>query len=118
MKKIDEFKLFVKSKPVLIDYVKNNEMTWQKFYELWDLYGPEHNIWNSYYKVETNNKESNINLFSLLKNIDTESLKQGIIGLQKGIGIIQELINKETKDIPLTPKEPYQPRPLYKRFDD
>lgn len=29
----EEFKLFVKSHPELIRYVKNGEMTWQKFYE-------------------------------------------------------------------------------------
>jgi hypothetical protein len=37
MAKIDNFKLFVKNNPNLITYVKNNTMSWQKFYELYDL---------------------------------------------------------------------------------
>ena len=37
MKK-DDFKNFVRTKPELIKYVKNGEMTWQKFYEIYDLY--------------------------------------------------------------------------------
>ena len=40
MKK-DDFKLLVKKNPELIKFVKNNEMTWQKFYEMYDLYGEE-----------------------------------------------------------------------------
>ena len=33
----EEFKGFVQKNPKLIEYVRNNEMTWQKFYELYDL---------------------------------------------------------------------------------
>ena len=47
MKK-EEFKEFVKKNPRLITYVKNNEMTWQKFYEMYDLYGETNDIWNEY----------------------------------------------------------------------
>ena len=41
MSKLEEFKNFVKDNPKLINYVKNNEMTWQKFYEMYDIYGKE-----------------------------------------------------------------------------
>ena len=39
--KQEEFKNFVRTKPELIKYVQNGKMTWQKFYELYDLYGTD-----------------------------------------------------------------------------
>ena len=46
MTKIDNFKLFVINIPNLITYVRNNTMSWKKFYELYDLYGEDNNVWN------------------------------------------------------------------------
>ena len=46
----EQFKEFVKTKPELATYVENNEMTWQKFYELYDLYGEDETIWRKYSK--------------------------------------------------------------------
>ena len=39
MSKIDDFKEFVRKNPSLISQVKENNMTWQQFYEFYDLYG-------------------------------------------------------------------------------
>ena len=50
MDKKSEFKAFVKNNPSLIKYVKNNEMTWQKFYEIYDIYGEDESVWNKYIK--------------------------------------------------------------------
>ena len=44
----ESFKEFVKKNPRLIKYVKNNEMTWQKFYEIYDIYGEDKNAWSEY----------------------------------------------------------------------
>ena len=41
MTNVDNFKSFVKKNPNLISYVRNGNMTWQKFYEIYDLYGEE-----------------------------------------------------------------------------
>ena len=48
MDKKDEFKEFIKSKPELVDLVKNKKDTWQDFYEVYDLYGNDDNVWNKY----------------------------------------------------------------------
>ena len=48
MAKMDDFKSFVKKNPNLVNYVKNDTMSWQKFYELYDLYGEDENIWGEY----------------------------------------------------------------------
>ena len=34
----ENFKIFAKNHPELLDYIKSGEMTWQKFYEIYDLY--------------------------------------------------------------------------------
>ena len=44
MSKIDDFKEFVRKNPSLISQVKENNMTWQQFYEFYDLYGEELSI--------------------------------------------------------------------------
>ena len=49
---VDSFKMFVRKNPNLIKYVNNNEMTWQKFYEMYDLYGEDNSIWNKYLKEQ------------------------------------------------------------------
>ena len=76
MTKVDNFKEFVKKNQVLVTYVKENKMTWQKFYELYDLYGEDDNIWNEYLKKEepqtkvNNTKPSSLsNIMEMAKNI-------------------------------------------------
>ena len=44
----ETFKEFIRNKPELINHVNNGTMTWQKFYELYDLYGEDDNIWKQY----------------------------------------------------------------------
>ena len=59
MKK-EEFKEFVKNNPKLITFVKNNEMTWQKFYEMYDLYGADNKVWDKYIKEEVIEKKEEV----------------------------------------------------------
>ena len=40
-----EFKEFVKNNPRLLTYVNKNEMSWQKFYEMYDMYGSDNEVW-------------------------------------------------------------------------
>ena len=44
----EQFIEFVRKRPELSDYVKDNLMTWQQFYELYDLYGEDYKIWDKY----------------------------------------------------------------------
>lgn len=121
MTKVDSFKEFVKKNQVLVTYVKENKMTWQKFYELYDLYGEDNNIWNEYLKKEepqtkvNNTKPSSLsNIMEMAKNIDPDKLQDGITSIQKAISLFSDMITKNNTSSTST----YTPRPIYKKFDD
>ena len=119
MDKKEEFKLFVKENPRLIKYIKNGEMTWQKFYEMYDIYGKDNDIWQEYLSVvPTTTAASTISFSQVLnwiKGINLDDVQSGIGNLQRVIGMVQDLTNKEDNQIK---SEEYRPRPLYKHFDD
>ena len=119
----ENFKMFVRSHPELVHYVTNNQMTWQKFYELYDLYGEDNNVWNEYLNkdttvntTKTESKKSNkfSDILDMAKNLDTNKLQDGISSVQKAIGLIGDILVKDKKPDAST----YNPRPIYRRFDD
>lgn len=119
----EEFKSFVRKNPSLIKYVNNNSMTWQKFYEMYDMYGESNDVWNNYLNttsnniVKTNTLSSSENAFrelvNTVKTINLEKVQKGINSLQKTISLVQELGSNNNT----TPKE-YERRPIYKHFED
>ncbi len=119
----EEFKSFVRKNPSLIKYVNNNSMTWQKFYEMYDMYGESNDVWNNYLNTTTNNivKTSTLSssenafreLVNTVKGINLEKVQKGINSLQKTISLVQELGSSNNT----TPKE-YERRPIYKHFED
>lgn len=118
---LDSFKTFVKSNPSLINYVRNKEMSWQDFYEMFSLYGGENHVWDKYLGITNVGNSSIKNIFSYLKNIDMNELQKGINSLQKGIGYVQDFLATKTNTPNMrddSKKSDYEPRPLYKYFDD
>lgn len=108
----EQFKEFVKTKPELADYVENNTMTWQKFYELYDMYGENETIWNKYKPVNNEVKVS-----SFIDKIDPDSIQKHIESAQKALDIFSELATKTTDNITNNIK-PSIERPLSKFFGD
>lgn len=124
----ETFKMFVRSNPRLLDYVKNNQMTWQKFYEMYDMYGENHSIWNDYLGKTTVNssKESSLStissktigdtpikdIFNMVKQMDLETVRKGVDGLQKAVGLMQDLTSSRRGN------NNYQARPLYQHLED
>lgn len=112
MDKKENFKTFVSRHPTLSDYIEDNTMTWQKFYELYDLYGEDNPVWDKYLKPKDNTrgirKEDIITeLTNLVKGIDLDSIQNHVNNAQKAINIIQELTKKTPEvvtkiDNPLT----------------
>ncbi len=125
MDKLDAFKDFVRAHPDLIQHVKTNEMTWQKFYEMYDLYGEEDNIWKPYFNSNDDRGESRTisgaeaigfnDVVNWLKNIDINAVQSGIDSVQRVVGVLQDFTSKNKEE---SPKEEYKPRPLYKNFED
>ena len=116
MAKIDEFKQFVKKNPRLVKYVKNGESDWQKFYEIYDLYGEDKEAWKDYLNIETQVAAAfGVNeVFNWLKNINLDSVQSGVSNLQRVIGMVQDLSSKDDTK----PTKEYKPRPMYKHFED
>ena len=128
MKSKEEFKNFVKVHPELIKYVKNGNMTWQKFYELYSLYDEDDSAWHEYLKpkeevnVSINNNHSTSNfgiseIVNMVKGIKPEVLQQNINSIQKFLGFVQEFVGDGDK-IKTPPKRAYTPRPTGKMFED
>ena len=122
MKK-EQFKEFVKKNPRLITYVNNNEMTWQKFYEMYDLYGESEDVWKEYLNKEEKKEEIVNNsikagltlseVVNWFKNVDLDGLQEGIGNVQRVLGVMQDFTKKDNKEV-----NTYKPRPLYKHFED
>ena len=113
MSNITNFKSFVKENPSLLKYVQKGEMTWQKFYEMYDMYGESNDVWNEYLNKEVNTATSSFDFVNWVKNIDMNALQENINSVNRVIGVIQDLGLKDDNA-----KTDYKPRPLYKHFED
>lgn len=121
----EEFKTFVKANPQLVSYVNNGNMTWQKFYEMHDLYGPDHEVWNDYQTRLNNQNNSSVNnsytandFMNMIKSMDSMKVKKGITSAQKFLNALQGFV-KDEKVASITPKvSNYIPRPIYRHFED
>ena len=116
MAKIDDFKEFVKKNPKLVKYVKNNESSWQKFYEIYDLYGEQEEAWKDYLGVATFTGAATglSDLFGFLKGLNLDSIQNGVNSLQRVLGVVQDLSVKDENKVTTE----YKPRPVYKHFED
>lgn len=110
---IEKFKTFAKQHPNFASYIKDGSMTWQRFYELYDMYGEESSIWDEY--QETSKKSPTINdIVNMAKKIDINKLQDGVNSLSKAVGLFSDLLaNKSSSQ-----RNEYKPRAIYRRFDD
>ena len=109
----EEFKLFVRSKPELASYVNDGSMTWQKFYELWNLYGSDSSVWDKYKKIDINNNINFSSLLNSIKNVDMDSIKKGINNFSKIVELLGGLVSKDGAQ-----SASYEPRKLFQKFED
>lgn len=94
MDKKEEFKEFIYKHEELVDYIKRKEMTMQEFYELYDVYGSDSNVWDKYF-----NKQPKISdIKSIINKINVENIEHHVDNAQKVINVIQE-ISKKTPEI-------------------
>ena len=119
----ETFKNFVRNYPELGNSVMDNKTSWQKLYELFEIYGEDSNVWTSFTSTtrststeRTSTKSASIkDLFNTFKNIDLDSVQKGVTNLQKTIGLLQDIgIGSTTTKAASS----YEPRPMYKYFED
>ncbi len=123
MSKLTSFKEFVKKNPKLLKPVKEGKMTWQKYYEMYDLYGEDHEVWKEYIGQKevveaagtAATTASITDFLGWFKNVDLDGLQEGINSVSRVIGVLQDF---GTKDSTTNTKSEYKPRPLYKHFED
>ncbi len=120
--KKENFKLFVKANPFLITIINTTNKTWQDLFEFYDLYGEDEDSWNKLLnEIQDNSKDNKTTnnrldqIINLAKNVDVEKVQEGITSLQKTLTLFGDLfLNKDNN----TNKPNYNPRPLYRRFED
>lgn len=114
------FKKFVRIHPELSNNVMSSKTSWQKLYELYEMYGEESNVWDKYLtkditNISSDTRESSFSeLINMIKKVDLESVQKGVTNLQKTIGLLQDIGIGGTA----TKEKAYEPRPMYKYFDD
>ena len=108
-----EFKEFVRRNPNLNEFVINGSMTWQSFYEMYDMYGENSEVWNQYKKLPAiNNAPSETSVgdvLNFLRNINLDELSNTLTKVEKIMTSFSGFTEK---------KKPYEPRPLYQKFED
>lgn len=116
----ESFKNFAKNHPELVHYIKNGDATWQKFYEIYDIYGEEESAWQDYLNVPKKSTDYNFkSITDKIKNIDLSSIQEHINTAQKALGIVQELTGKGAGAATTAAAvEATNPRPINKIFED
>ncbi len=119
----EAFKKFVKENPQLVKYVRTGQMDWQKFYEMYDLYGTDDTVWKDYLNKKEDRTEKTVaaasagiglpEIVNFVKQIDLDSIQNSVSSIQRVLGVLQDFGNKDEPK-----KETYKPRPIYKHFED
>ena len=75
-------------------------------------------MWNTYLQSPSKeiSKETTLNdIVTTIKGVDLETVQNGIQNMQKAISLLQDIGIGKAKDIP---KSTYEPRQMYKYFED
>lgn len=106
----ESFKQFVQNRPELADYVIKNNISWQKLYETYDMYGETSDVWNKYVP-----KTKSIS--DIFTRLDTNTLQEHIKNAQKALAIIGELTTKSNENLENNIK-PSIEKPINKFFGE
>lgn len=102
----EKFLSFARIHPELAKEVISGKVSWQQLYEIYEIYGENHSIWNQYM-----NKEFDFgslkDIFNTIKNIDYDKVQNGIQNVQKTIGLLQDIGVGSNENVS---------EPIYKRF--
>ena len=114
----ESFKAFIKKRPELAQAVFNNKITFQKLYEAYDMYGEDSNVFDELLTPKKEVKDSPSTSFkeitNLIRNIDLDTVRKSVDGLQKAVSLISEIV-PNNNDINITN---YEERPINKYYED
>ncbi len=119
MNKKEQFKMFARKHPELITHIKSGNMNWQKFYEIYDIYGEDETVWHEYIANSSSGKDNlnlSKNIENKLKNVDMNSIQEHIKTAQKALSLVSELTTKNVSNASAV--IPKVPRPINQFFED
>lgn len=118
----ENFKRFVSKNPSLASKVNSGVTSWQKLYEIYDLYGEDSSVWNKY--INRNSNTDNIgnmnikDLFNNIKNMNMDTVQKNISSLQKAVEFLQDITGSSTSNTTNNTTQVFNERPINKFFDD
>lgn len=119
----DSFRAFVRSNTNFIYSVRDKRVTWQELYELYDLYGEDKSVFNKYLESSSNNssrsssKSAFNDISNMIKELDVDKVQNGVTSLQKALSLFSELFASK-EGASNNGGNNYEPRAVYKRFED
>ena len=88
----EKFLSFARIHPELAKEVVHGNVSWQQLYEIYEIYGENHSIWNDYLKGSSGfDFQPFKELFENMKKIDLNQVQNGIESIQKTIGYLQDI---------------------------
>ena len=123
MDKFEEFKEFCKDKEYLKQTVRDGKHTWQELYEIYDIYGPEDELFSdkkeeteesSQSENEGEKKEGLGSILNALNGFDPDKISDGLNGMKKILNILSE-VTKPDEAPKLSKRKVSRP---YQRNDD
>lgn len=110
--RMDEFRVFLKKYPGIVEDVKSGNHSWQQMYENWVILGENDTLWQKYQTVpivketEQKTKSNSIeellsttslkNVFNYVKKIDPDSISKTLNTVQKVLQITQSFGGRPT----------------------
>lgn len=121
----DSFRAFVRSNPNFIYSVRDKSVTWQELYELYDLYGEDKSVFSKYLEDSSDNRSSSRgssksafnDISNMIKEMDVDKVQNGVTSLQKALSLFSELFASK-EGASNNGGNNYEPRAVYKRFED
>ncbi|MCF6136981.1 YlbD family protein [Pseudalkalibacillus berkeleyi] len=127
--KVEQFKMFVRSHPGLIDHVKNGDQSWQDVFTEWNLLGEDHEQWGKYIErkigvasKKAKKKTNSVNdlsvgeLLNMFKNLDIEEVRDYVSQFSSAVTGIQDVLSQFQSKGPTRP--PMNSHPFNQYFKD
>ncbi|MBO8155362.1 MAG: YlbD family protein [Bacillaceae bacterium] len=107
--KVEKFKRFVQKHPELIRHVRENNESWQSYFDRWIYYGEDDPYWDQFKTSSkpkssaTKQQEGMQKLLGMLEKIDLEKVQKNIEQLSGTLSNVQSIMSQFQKSKPPSP---------------